>query len=181
MVLKVNVVLSRTMSVDVSTKIRCLIGGMENHLVHLGCIRHGSSEGNQMVHKEFKCVYSLTNKHLDSTGSEIHSRSVDTKIMPVFHSLAQQEQGADIEQNSNDDDIGLLNELSYPFVFVVSKLPSCIQAGSWGSIKSIVAPIQTTHDNGIWVRRCAERVEFNQSDSDYYHFLYKCGFAGPLM
>lgn len=52
-----GVLFSHLFKVDVSTKLHCLTRHKHHHLVHLGCIRCGSPEDNEMAHKEFKCLY----------------------------------------------------------------------------------------------------------------------------
>lgn len=44
---------------------------VEHHLIHMGCLQRGSSEENEIVHKELKVLYNSTNKHLDSIASQI--------------------------------------------------------------------------------------------------------------
>lgn len=47
-------------------KLHRLMRHVHHHLVHLECLRRGSSEVNQMAHKEFKYLYNGRNKHTDS-------------------------------------------------------------------------------------------------------------------
>lgn len=55
-----DVLMSRTLSMVVSTKLYRLMQNVDNHFVHLGCNRgeRGSSEETKMVHKNFKCLCS---------------------------------------------------------------------------------------------------------------------------
>lgn len=52
--------MSDLFNVDVSMKLHSLMRHVDDHLTHLGCIRRGSSEENEMAHKEFKMLYSIS-------------------------------------------------------------------------------------------------------------------------
>lgn len=56
-------------NIDVTTKMHRLMRHADHHLIHLGCIRRCSSEQNEMVHKEVKIIYNITNKHIDDIAS----------------------------------------------------------------------------------------------------------------
>lgn len=57
--------------VDVSTELHRLMRHVHNHLIHLGCLRRGSSDENEVEHKELKCLYSGINKHIDSIAVQL--------------------------------------------------------------------------------------------------------------
>lgn len=64
--------------IDVTTKLHRLMRHVDRHLVLLGCLRRGSSEENEMAHKQFKTVYSQTNKRPDTLGQQLLKCWIDT-------------------------------------------------------------------------------------------------------
>lgn len=69
-------------AVDVSTKLHRLMRHVHSHLIHLGCLRRGSSEKNEMAHKDFKSLYNRTNRHIDELAPPLLRMWCDPVVAP---------------------------------------------------------------------------------------------------
>lgn len=60
-----GVQMNQLFQVDVTTELHGFMRHVENHLIHLDCLRRGSWEGKEVVNRQLQVQYSSTNKHLD--------------------------------------------------------------------------------------------------------------------
>lgn len=74
--------ISDLFQVEVNAKMHRVMRHVHHHLVHIGCIRRGSSEENEMAHKQFKSVYKGTNKHMDFISAQLLTSSVRISSHP---------------------------------------------------------------------------------------------------
>lgn len=58
-IFKFGVLFCSVFNPDVSTKLQSLVSHSEHHLIHLGWLRRGSYEENEMQHKQFKALYDI--------------------------------------------------------------------------------------------------------------------------
>lgn len=72
--------MSDLFNLDISTNLHGLMRHVNHHLIHLGCIRHGSSEQNEMAHKQYKILYNTTQKHLESIAPQLLTTWVDQSV-----------------------------------------------------------------------------------------------------
>lgn len=70
-IFRFGVSLAELLKVNVSIKLYLLMRKVDQTLTHFGCIRRGSSEENEMAHKQLKSLYILNNKHIHLLGPQL--------------------------------------------------------------------------------------------------------------
>lgn len=90
-----EVMVCRLFDVDLSTKTPLLMWHVDHHLINLICLHSRSSEGNEMLHKYFKCLYKTTNNHIDGISPQL--------LTSWFYHSAQCDNHVDSDTGSDDN------------------------------------------------------------------------------
>lgn len=77
-----GVQVSDMFKVYITTKMKRLMRHVHNHLFHLRFIRRGSSEENEIAHKQFKIMYNVTKKQPDSIATQLLTSRVRHPLPP---------------------------------------------------------------------------------------------------
>lgn len=177
-----GLLMSRTFRVDVSTKLHRFMRHVDTHLVHLGCIRRGSSEENEMVHKEFKALYNFTIKHIATIASQILTNWVhcDQKFddnTDVDHSVS-----SDGLSSSDFEEHPSFTPSSFPSDNIITNTIRLVSELS-GTIPHTDTPsyIATVVHNGVQVWRKVKRLPFHPSVPNYENLLHKSAFARSVV
>lgn len=89
--------------VDVSTKLHRTMRHVIDHVTSMGCIRRGSSEENEMIHKEFKCLFTATNKRLEYMGPQLLNHWNNHTVL--HGELLDYHSDSDDENSTSDNDV----------------------------------------------------------------------------
>lgn len=120
-----GVLFTSVTAVDVSTKLHRVMRHVDSHLLQHVCLRRGSSEDNEMAHKEFKSLYTATNQHLDEIGPQLLQAWTDPSIQLVNSQLTDDVDGS----SSEHDDDATVNEAGVEILN--SWTASCSQASAF--------------------------------------------------
>lgn len=164
--------------VDISTKLHRVMRHFKNHLINLGCLRRGSSEENEMRHKDFKAIVENTNHHLDSLSTQLLNIWVGQTSVHFASDTDDDDCPTDVavDENSNDEE-----ESGGEVVFskAVSDSIALVDGLSGqSSPEDVVNKVLQLKQNGssVWVKH--KSVQFSPTVPRYNDLLHKTVLGG---
>lgn len=135
-------------NIDATTKLHRLMRHVFNHIVAFGCVRRGSSEENEQLHKQYKQLYYTTNKHTETLAPQL--------LRPHMHSIDPPDLQSDQTSNQlSEADSALLSEMSAADsnLWTTLKIPA---------ITTVINDFHWAHEAGA--RHITSRMSVNKFD-----------------
>lgn len=174
------VLFSQLFEVDVSTKLHHLTRHVHDHLIRLGCIRRGLSEENEMAHKELKCFFNCTNKHIDLISSQLLTSWVEhTRYHNILSDTAK------LDRPPSPEIHGHLHKLTVPSPRPISTLFNSAIADALSLVHhlsglmthtDIVRRILQLRHDGVLIWRGIKMVELPDHVPNYNRIMYNSLF-----